>query len=368
MIIPPALVQSLTFLDGEQSDLDLRAHLAQLTGEIEVSGLRDHLIKTLSEAGFLEDETFERLKETAERTFRESPVRRALHAGNGYPAEVDELHSCLTGYMTPALDEQQPDLSPPTRAIAAPHVSPSGGIEAYRAAYRCLAPSDAERTFVILGTSHFGAPDTIGLTRKPFATPYGETLTDAALVDEISTGSNGVMEDYSHAIEHSIEFQVVYLQHLFGPRIKVIPILCGSFARSLYGGGLPEDHEDIRRIFGTLGEIAAREGDRLVWVLGVDMAHMGRRYGDRFDAHAEQGKMKQVAVRDFARIQCMEKGDAREFWELIQENHDDLKWCGSAPIYTFLRTAPDLRGRLIQYQQWNIDDASVVSFAGVRFF
>jgi AmmeMemoRadiSam system protein B len=160
---------------------------------------------------------------------------------------------------------------------------------------------------------------------------------------------------------------VVFLQHLFGPRIRIVPVLCGSYARSLYQGGRPEDDEGVQRMLGTLGELAAREGDRLLWVLGVDMAHMGRRYGDRFMATAERDEMAGVAERDHARIQRMEQGDARGFWDLVQENHDDLKWCGSAPIYTFLRAVPDARGSLLRYQQWNIDPHSVVSFAGMKF-
>jgi AmmeMemoRadiSam system protein B len=104
-----------------------------------------------------------------------------------------------------------------------------------------------------------------------------------------------------------------------------------------------------------------------VWVLGVDMAHMGRRYGDPFVATAERDEMTEVARRDRARIERMEAGDARGFWELIQENRDDLKWCGSAPIYTFLKAVPGARGSLLHYQQWNIDPQSVVSFAGMKF-
>jgi len=168
-------------------------------------------------------------------------------------------------------------------------------------------------------------------------------------------------------VEHSIEFQVVFLQYLFGPDIRIVPVLCGSYARSLYQGGLPEDDERVRRALDALGELAAKEGDRLAWVLGVDMAHMGRRYGDTFEAQAGRGEMEEVARRDSARIERMQQGDARGFWNLVQENRDDLKWCGSAPIYTFLKAVPQARGTLLKYQQWNIDEHSVVSFAGVRF-
>ncbi len=176
-----------------------------------------------------------------------------------------------------------------------------------------------------------------------------------------------MMEDYCHAIEHSIEFQVVFLQHLYGPDIRIVPVLCGTYL-SLYRGGFPEESEAARRILGALGEMAAREGDRLLWVLGVDMAHIGRRYGDAISARVGQGEMLAVEQRDRARIERMEAGDARGFWELTKENGDDLKWCGSAPIYTFLKAVPHARGRLHRYQQWNIDPESVVSFAGMSFY
>jgi AmmeMemoRadiSam system protein B len=372
LIIPPQLLPCLEFFDGTHTGLDLREFLVRMTGDLQVGGLQDHLTNTLSEAGFLEDENFARRKNEAERTFAEAPQRHPAHAGSGYPDEPAELTGVMREYMNGEKDPGGAETPPRpgrTVAIAAPHVSPFGGVEAYRAAYASLDPADAERTFVVLGTSHYGQPERLGLTRKPFLTPFGETSTDLALVDALArdAGPAALMEDYCHAVEHSIEFQVVYLQHLFGPRIKVVPILCGAFAHGIYEGRLPEENEKARRALGALSELAAREGDRLLWVLGVDMAHMGRRYGDAFEAEAGQREMERVTERDLARIACIEQGDAAGFWELVRQNHDDLKWCGSAPIYSFLKAVPQARGTVLRYQQWNIDQASVVSFAGMRF-
>jgi hypothetical protein len=365
LIIPPALVQCLEFFDGERTDLDLREYLVQVTGDLQVGDLQQHLVNSLSTAGFLEDETFSSCKQAAEKAFAESPVRAPVHAGGGYPEDPAELAKTLRGY----LDGGARDVNHKVLAIAAPHVSPFGGVASYRAAYSALSPADADRTFVILGTSHYGAPERFGLTRKAFVTPFGETSTNLSIVNELAAAAPGavLMEDYCHAIEHSIEFQVVFLQHLFGPNIRVVPILVGPYAHSVYLGGAPEDDEGVRRAVGTLGEIAAREGDRLLWVLGVDMAHIGRRYGDDLIATAGQGEMEIVARRDAERIRRMEVGDARGFWDLVQENHDDLNWCGSAPIYTFLKSVPGAHGKLLKYDQWNIDDQSVVTFAGVEF-
>jgi AmmeMemoRadiSam system protein B len=367
LIVPPALIECLQFFDGEHNALDLRAHLVRLTGDLKAGDIESNLLKGLSEAGFLEDENFARQRAKVESAFAEASFREPAHAGSGYPSEPSELRATLTGYLNGA--KSNDSVAGRVLAIAAPHVSPFGGVDAYRAAYSSLTPADADRTFVILGTSHYGHPERLGLTRKPFVTPYGETVTETRLVDELERklGPGALMEDYCHAIEHSIEFQVVFLQHLFGPRIRILPVLCGSYVRSIYEGGLPEDDENVRRILGALGEIGAREDGKLLWVLGVDMAHMGQRYGDRLTAVAGREEMAEVEQRDRVRIARMESGDARGFWDLVQENQDDLKWCGSAPIYTFLKAVPQARGELLGYQQWNIDEASVVSFAGMRF-
>ncbi len=61
-------------------------------------------------------------------------------------------------------------------------------------------------------------------------------------------------------------------------------------------------------------------------------------------------------------------GDAEGFWQLVCERgDDDLKWCGSSPLYTFLRAVPETRGTSLAYEQWNIDEASVVSFGAIQF-
>jgi AmmeMemoRadiSam system protein B len=256
-------------------------------------------------------------------------------------------------------------------------VSPAGGWRSYRAAYRMLRPVHRERTFVILATSHYGEPEKFGLTRKTFVTPLGETATDVRLVDWLAErgGSAVRMEDYCHSFEHTVELQVIFLQHVLGPGVRILPILCGPYARSLYRGGQPEDDGPVMQFLEALGELREREGDRLFWILGVDMAHMGVRYGDEFAALAGEGAMSEVGARDAQRIARITTGDPEGFWDLVRENRDDLKWCGSAPFYTFLKTASGpggtpggaLRGELLEYEQWNIDQASVVSFAGMAF-
>jgi AmmeMemoRadiSam system protein B len=366
LIIPPPLVECLQSFDGEHTDLDLRAALVRATNSLDVSDLQQHLTETLSAAGFLEDEVFDRMQGERRAEFAASPVREPAHAGAAYPAEPAELRETMIRHMAgaPAAAADGNLLG-----IAAPHVSPEGGWESYRAAYSVLGPEHRDRTFVILATSHYGEPQRFGLTRKNFTTPLGQARADLGLVDWLADrgGPAVQMEDYCFSFEHTVEFQVLFLQHALGPEVKILPVLCGPFAKSIYGSGSPEDDDGVKRFFDALGELDDRERGRLVWVLGVDMAHMGARYGDRFEAIANEGRMSEVGRRDESRMERINAGDAAGFWDLVRQNRDDLKWCGSAPFYTFLRSIPNVRGELRKYEQWNIDAQSVVSFAGMSF-
>ncbi|HXY40581.1 MAG TPA: AmmeMemoRadiSam system protein B, partial [Vicinamibacteria bacterium] len=279
------------------------------------------------------------------------------------------LRKLVDGWLAaaPAGEEDQPPEG--VFAIAAPHVSFEGGCRCYASAYRALPRQAAERTFVVLGTSHYGAPERFGLTRKAYETPYGATSTDTAVVELLVRrgGQAVVLEDYCHAVEHSIEFQVVFLQHLFGPGVRVVPVLCGPFARALREGGPPEADPGVARMLEALGELHVREGRRLAWVLGIDMAHVGRRYGGSQPALAGAGSLLEVERRDRARIAKALAGDADGFWEKVREQHDDLNWCGVSPLYAFLKATSAGQGRLLRYEQWNIDPASVVSFAALAY-
>jgi MEMO1 family protein len=374
LVVPPLLARCLGCFDGQQDEGDLRATLVRLAGRVTVGEAAKDLVTALREAGFLDDERFAELRAARLQEIATSPSRPAAHLGGAYPAEPAPLTKMLRGYFGDA----PPDGSParaaaPARAIAAPHVSPGGGSATYARAYGALPLDSAARddkVFVILGTSHYGAPDRYGLTRKPFATPFGAARTEVGLVDALAREAPGsvTVEDPCHFVEHAIEFQVIFLQYLFGPAVRILPVLCGAFADGPRTGRRPEASDQVARFAGALGELAAREGARLSFVLGVDFAHVGRRYGDELAARAHAGPLLAVAARDRARVERIGAGDADGFWELVAERgYDDLKWCGTSPIYTFLRALPGARGRLLGYDQWNIDETSVVSFGAMVF-
>ena len=365
LVLPPPLVPCLLLFDGGHDEGDLRALLTRITESLEVADLSRHIRESLSSGGFLEDEVFFGLRAERHRVFEAGARREAVHAGTAYPADGAELAAWAAGLMAeapaPALGEGR------LVGIAAPHVSPEGGRQSYASAYRALGADLAGRTFVVLGTSHYGGPGRFGLTGKPFATPLGVTTADADRVGRLVAdgGPAVVAEDYCHAVEHSIEFQVVMLQHLYGPEVKVVPVLCGPIGAGA-GRDHPRDDADVQRFLAALRGIG---GDDVVWVAGIDMAHVGQRYGDRTPAVAWDGPLDAVARRDRERCEAIEAADADRFWSLVEPGGraDPLRWCGSSATYALLAAARPRTGALLRYEQWNIDSRSVVTFGGFAF-
>lgn len=374
LLIPPGWIPALAFFDGTRTEQDIQMYLTRISGGQLV--LREdirHFVDTLREHGFLDSEEFHQLRETRHDEFRQKAEREPSHAGSAYPGEPEELRRQLRDdfRIVPATDASMRN---GILGVAAPHVSPFGGVQSYSAAYRRLAPDLSDKTFVILGTSHYGAPEQFGLTRKPYRTPLGLAEVDVPLVDRIARKAPGavIVEDYCHAVEHSIEFQVVFLQQAVGPNVRILPILCGPLLEGFRTGRQPDANVSVAGFVEALAELAASEGDRLFWVLGVDMAHIGARYGDRIAVKAGEGRMREVSALDNARIERVCAADVEGFVQLVQKNQDELKWCGYSPFYVFLRTMsrvrPQFQGRMLHYDQWNIDAQSVVSFAALEFF
>ena len=128
LVVPPLLARCLGCFDGRQDEGDLRATLVKLAGRVTVGEAAKNLVKSLREAGFLDDERFAQLRAARLQEIAASPERPAAHVGGAYPAAPAPLTETLRGYFgeaPPAGDAAR--TREPARAIAAPHVSPFAG-------------------------------------------------------------------------------------------------------------------------------------------------------------------------------------------------------------------------------------------------
>src|SRR5450432_3225447 len=87
IILPPPLAPCLLLFDAAHDEADLRAALVPLAGEGEAVALTRHLVDTLSQGGFLEDEAFATRRDRKHRDFAEEAARVAVHGGAAYPAD-----------------------------------------------------------------------------------------------------------------------------------------------------------------------------------------------------------------------------------------------------------------------------------------
>jgi hypothetical protein len=366
----------LRFFDGAHQPGALETALRESGAGDEAGRLAAHLADSLTRAGFLDDAAFASRRELKHAAFARAPRRASAHAGSAYPEDAQELRALLEERMDGqgAPPPRRPGAGAPRRlvGIAAPHASPDGAWDSYRAAYRRLGGQGSERTVVVLGTSHYGAPNRFGLTRKAYVTPLGEAPTDVGFVEALleAGGPAVVSEDYCHAVEHSIEFQVVFLQHVLGGAARIVPVLCGPFGVGSEAGEdateTPEDDPGVAQFLAALRGLCAERP--VLFVLGVDMTHIGRRYGDQLQARAREGVLRDVEQGDRTRMEHLVAGDARGFWSRVAFAGDPLNWCGTSPFYTFLSAAPRVAGEVLHYEQWQIDPDSVVSCAGLAFY
>ncbi len=220
---------------------------------------------------------------------------------------------------------------------------------------------------VVLGTGHNLTGDFFALTRQHFQTPLGKAITDVAFVDRLAAklGEAAYRGELAHRDEHSIEFQVLYLQRRLGATpFTIVPILCGGFYHLLDDGRTPRDEASVEALIGALRETETALGGPTVYVAGVDFSHVGPRFGDPAVADEVKAEVRRV---DEAAIAAAAAGDADAWFGRIAEQDDATRICGFAPTYVMLRAAAPGAGRSLGYAQSAEDDSTLVSVAAMAW-
>ncbi|MGC1952089.1 MAG: AmmeMemoRadiSam system protein B [Gammaproteobacteria bacterium] len=155
-----------------------------------------------------------------------SNIRRPAVAGMFYPEDANELQTMLRGFLGPLdTDGEAP------KAIIAPHAGYiySGPIAA--PAYRVLAKARTViRTIVLLGPSHRVAFEGLALSSaRYFATPLGNVPVDQSAYAAIKDLPHVHILDAAHAMEHSLEVQIPFLQFILD-EFQLVPIVVGEAA------------------------------------------------------------------------------------------------------------------------------------------
>jgi AmmeMemoRadiSam system protein B len=370
--LPLPLLDLVSLFDGEHTIAEMEAILRRRHGAAPAADEIRALVAGLDEHGFLDSARFAERRRAVEDTWRQSPVRPAAHAGGAYAGEAEALASQIAGFFThgegpgPAGAPGGPGAG--LRGLIAPHIDFHRGGPTYAWAYReVIERADAD-LFVVLGTCHAGMGDPFSVTLKPFATPLGEVPVDREFAEALGRryGHDLLASETAHRREHSIEFQAVMLQHALGGRrpFTIVPVLASFLHEAVWSRGDPETDGRVPRFVDALLGAMAASGRRVCLVAGVDLAHVGPRFGDPEPNSAEF--LASVAEADRGMLAAVTAGEPTAFYASVAHDRDRRRICGLSPIYTFLRALPGVQGRLIRYSQWP-DPEGAVTFCAAAF-
>jgi AmmeMemoRadiSam system protein B len=361
----------LSRCDGSQTLDDLLAAHVRETGLLLARADLERVVGVLDREGFLESPAFAARKAALAAAYRATPHRPPAHAGVSYPEGRAALASRLAALEREA-DRLYPDGSADPRApvaIVAPHIDLRVGGAAYVPAYRALRAAGGADLAVVLGVGHSGVPGLFAASGLDFATPLGVAPTDRAFVADLSEafGADLTEEEFVHRGDHTIEFQVLYLQRFLGPACRVVAVLCGFGYGDALGDG---DAAGVERFAAALAGAVARRragGERVVLIASADLAHVGPRYGD--EAPLDPAALAEVERADREALDAVATGNARAFLARIAAARDRYRVCGFAPIYTTLLAAGARRGRLLAYGMGPTDGAgSLCSYASLALY
>jgi AmmeMemoRadiSam system protein B len=362
--ITPELYQLLITLNGKRSMRDIQLDLIRQQGGNLVSIEKvQSLVEKLDGSYFLNSPRYRKAREEIISDFSAQTIRHCSHAGQSYPSQAEELHqrldTILSSHENTALSHGN------IIGLVAPHIDLEAGMRIYSTAYQAIKGVRPERV-LILGVGHSMRKEIFSLTTKTYETPLGMVETDKEIVGELMRAGKNILskDDFAHRDEHSIEFQLIFLQHIFGDvSFKIIPILCGSLI-----GYLPEysrerytyiGHDFLTTLSGFM------QDDATIVIAGVDLSHVGPKFGHDMPAsfiiHESEGHDKQL-------LHCLCTRDADGFWSESEKIKDKYNVCGFSALACLLEILPPSNGHLLGYEVFKEEPTrSAVSFAAAIF-
>jgi MEMO1 family protein len=371
----------MAHFDGRHSFIDIQEVYSKRFGTLLLTDELKAFIDMLDEHYYLLSERFFEYQKSVIEAFCRRPTRAPAHVDGVYPNDANGLKAQLDGYFNspdgPGLALTNGRRTTP-QAIVAPHIDFHRGGPAYAWGYKPLLESEGADLYILLGTSHCGGNNPFILTLKDFETPLGTVDTDKTFVSQLQSicEQDLFADEYLHRGEHSLEFQVVFLKYLAQRRaellgqperpFKIVPILVSSFHAMIASKTLPEKTPAVGTFLGALKSLVENERREVCWVAGVDLAHVGRQFGDT--EPITEDFLKWVEAEDIRLVERLAARDAPGFFHEIAKDQDKRRICGFSPLYSLIHLLKDGKGQRLKYSQaFTPETASAVTFTSVVF-
>ena len=370
LVLVPAVGPILSLFDGSRSREQI---LAQFGPQGLTEKTLTELILLLDQHLFLANGKFFAAGQEAREAFERADVRSPALAGRAYPAEAAQLKGLVDSCLVEAPASEANDAE--VACLVAPHIDYQRGGRCYGVTYPELRRSSSD-LFVLMGTAHQYSAGIFHLCAKDFESPLGKLPCDTDFMTKLAARygvERSFKEQFLHKREHSLELQLPFVSSL-KPGASIAPILVGSLHRAVVEQRAPQEIDEYESLVGALCEVLLEReaaGRKVCFIAGVDMAHVGKSFGDE-DSLTLQ-KMEKVAARDREYLSAIERLDASALFTHICEDGDARRICGFPTMYTILDLFSRLNRRpavkLISYDQAvDYPGECAVTFAGMAMF
>ena len=374
LLVPPNVFFIISLFDGNHTILDIQAKYTQRYGDMLFSDNVQKIIRELDENLFLENNRSKDFIQKTKDDFRNSAIRKAVHAGTAYEIDKERLREQIDKLFTSAEGPGRPLSSNNTarlKGIMSPHIDIRHGGPCFAWAYKDVAESSDAELFIIFGIAHSGTKNLFTLTNKVFETPFGAVETDKDFLESLhkKLKFNCFEDEFVHKNEHSIEFQLIFLQYLYHQKrnFKILPVLCSSFGNVAGDKNSPLQIPQFEDFVSSLKEIIETGKKKTCIIASVDLAHVGHRFGD--SELQDEAYLKRLEYEDINMLKYAEDLDAEGFYNSIQKENDRRRICGYPAIYTMLNVLKASKGKLLKYSQSTEPNThSTVTFAGMSFY
>jgi len=346
LTVSEAALFVLSYFDGQHTLQQIADEFGRQFGKaVRVEQLED-IVSHVRQACLLDDESFE------------AHYQRLTDEYTGGPARVMQSTTALgidknIGRIFNALMNDVPDADGDANIVGlvAPHLDYPRGAPCYATAYAQLRNRPVPERVVILGTNHFGRSSSVAVTGKDFQTPLGTTRTDVEFIEQLESCCGDLRRfEFDHQREHSVELQVLWCQHLFGPeRFTMVPVLCPDPCGPT--GTRPHDGNgvDLHDFAKALCECIRLDGKDTLLIAGADLSHVGAHFGD--DRRLDEEFLPEVRERDHRVLGVLEAQGPEAFLACVAKENNPTRICSAGCLFTLVAALPDAKTRMLKYHQ-----------------
>lgn len=370
----PAAQMILPLMDGSRT-LDA---IATEVGRGLTREILEHIVAQLDDAHLIEGPGFEALYANVKKTFDSLPVLPP--AGSAQfsdsvavqaigenatdeqkategPKKVREL---FDAWMNQAMQGATPSaLTGLPKAVIVPHVDYPRGWPNYASVYGRLRGLGRPDRVIILGTNHFGVATGVCGCDKGYESPLGVCEVDSYLVELLQQrlGPKLFENRYDHENEHSIELQIMWIQHVFGadsggkyPKIfgALVHDPSVNNGESYDGNGI-----GIQPFVDALREAIAKLPGTTLVISSADLSHAGPAFGDPLALAGEVPEAKaareRIVQHDREMLGLIAENKPHELVSSMAWQQNPTRWCSIGNIVAAMLAVDPTKVELLNY-------------------